>query len=195
MRYDSDVTTSYSPKFLAVDKPDKENMTPVPRFEIVLLLMAVIVVLDILARRLRFPRAAALIAGGIGFAMIPGTPDIELDPDLVLAPFLPTLLMASVVHRVGRLPRRHKDYSSTCGWSGRLYDVGGWRRRSLGTTSTALGSLLRPWRNRLAAGFGGGKSRRHQVLRPSATTDACCIGVGEPEAAPLAFVSKPDILP
>jgi monovalent cation/hydrogen antiporter len=48
-----------------------------------------------LARRLQLPRAAALILGGIGFALIPGTPDIELDPDLVLALFLPPLLMSS----------------------------------------------------------------------------------------------------
>jgi CPA1 family monovalent cation:H+ antiporter len=70
-------------------------MTAVSRFEIVLLLMAAIVVLEILARRLKLPRAAALILGGIGFAMIPGTPDIELDPALVLVLFLPPLLMAS----------------------------------------------------------------------------------------------------
>jgi Na+/H+ antiporter len=82
------------PEFPA-DEPDKETMTLVSRFEIVLLLMAAIVVLEILARRLQLPRAAALIVGGIGFAMIPGTPDIELDPDLVLVLFLPPLLMAS----------------------------------------------------------------------------------------------------
>ena len=70
-------------------------MTPVARFEIVLLLMTAIVILEILARRLQLPRAAALIVGGIGFAMIPGAPDIELDPDLVLVLFLPPLLMAS----------------------------------------------------------------------------------------------------
>jgi Na+/H+ antiporter len=70
-------------------------MTAVSRFEIVLLLMAAIVVLEILARRLKLPRAAALILGGIGFAMIPGTPDVELDPALVLVLFLPPLLMAS----------------------------------------------------------------------------------------------------
>ena len=70
-------------------------MTAVSSFEIVLLLMAVIVVLEILARRLQLPRAAALILGGIGFAMIPGTPDIELNPDLVLLLFLPPLLMSS----------------------------------------------------------------------------------------------------
>ena len=70
-------------------------MTAVSRFELILLLMAVIVVLDLIARRLALPRAAALILGGIGFALIPGTPDIEIDPDLVLVLFLPPLLMSS----------------------------------------------------------------------------------------------------
>ncbi|MDB5633226.1 MAG: Na+/H+ antiporter [Tardiphaga sp.] len=70
-------------------------MTAVSRFELILLLMAVIVVLDLIARRFQLPRAAALILGGIGFAVIPGTPDVELDPDLVLVLFLPPLLMSS----------------------------------------------------------------------------------------------------
>ncbi|UZE49589.1 Na+/H+ antiporter [Rhodopseudomonas sp. P2A-2r] len=70
-------------------------MTAVSRFELILLLMAVILLLDLVARRFNLPRAAALILGGIGFALIPGTPDIELDPDLVLVLFLPPLLMSS----------------------------------------------------------------------------------------------------
>jgi CPA1 family monovalent cation:H+ antiporter len=70
-------------------------MTAVSRFEVILLLMAAIVVLDIAARRFRLPRAAALILGGIGFAMIPGTPNVEIDPELVLVLFLPPLLMSS----------------------------------------------------------------------------------------------------
>jgi Na+/H+ antiporter len=70
-------------------------MSPVSRFELILLLMAVIVGLDIVARRLKLPRAAALILGGIGLALIPGVPEFEIDPDLVLVLFLPPLLMAS----------------------------------------------------------------------------------------------------
>lgn len=70
-------------------------MSAVARFEIILLLLAVIVGLDVAARRLQLPRAAALILGGIGFALIPGTPDVEIDPELVLVLFLPPLLMAS----------------------------------------------------------------------------------------------------
>ncbi|MDF0518593.1 Na+/H+ antiporter [Bradyrhizobium yuanmingense] len=70
-------------------------MTPVARFEIILLLLAMIVVLEVLARKLQLPRAAALIVGGIGLAMIPESPNIELDPELVLILFLPPLLMSS----------------------------------------------------------------------------------------------------
>jgi CPA1 family monovalent cation:H+ antiporter len=70
-------------------------MTAVSRFELILVLLAVIVVLDMIARRFQLPRAAALILGGIGFAMIPGTPDLEIDPELVLVLFLPPLLMSS----------------------------------------------------------------------------------------------------
>ena len=70
-------------------------MSIVSRFEVLLLLMAAVVVLELAARRLRLPRAAALILGGIAIALIPGAPDVELDPDLVLVLFLPPLLMAS----------------------------------------------------------------------------------------------------
>ena len=69
--------------------------TPVARFELILLLLAAIVALELLARRLRMPPAAALILGGIVLALIPHVPDIELDPDLALVLFLPPLLMAS----------------------------------------------------------------------------------------------------
>ncbi|MEJ1976789.1 MAG: Na+/H+ antiporter [Acetobacteraceae bacterium] len=77
-------------------------MSPVGRFELILLLLAVVIGLELLARRLRLPPAAALILGGIGLALIPGTPDMELDPDLVLVLFLPPLLLASAYFTVWR---------------------------------------------------------------------------------------------
>ena len=64
-------------------------MTTVSRFELILLLMAVVVGLELVARRIRMPPAAAFIVGGITLALIPGTPDVELDPDLALVLFLP----------------------------------------------------------------------------------------------------------
>src|ERR1700733_10748548 len=77
-------------------------MTPVSRFELVLILMAAIVVLELLARRARMPPAAAFILGGIALALIPRTPDVELDPDLVLVLFLPPLLLSGAYFTVWR---------------------------------------------------------------------------------------------
>jgi Na+/H+ antiporter len=77
-------------------------LTPVARFELVLILMAVVVVLELLARRLRMPPAAAFILGGIALALIPGMPDVELNPDLVLVLFLPPLLLSGAYFTVWR---------------------------------------------------------------------------------------------
>jgi monovalent cation/hydrogen antiporter len=77
-------------------------LTIVSRFELVLLLMAVVLGLELLARRVRMPPAAAFILGGIALALVPGTPDIELDPDLALVLFLPPLLLASAYFTVWR---------------------------------------------------------------------------------------------
>ena len=77
-------------------------MTTVSRFELILLLIAVVVGLELVARRIRMPPAAAFIVGGIALALIPGTPDVELDPDLALVLFLPPLLLASAYFTVWR---------------------------------------------------------------------------------------------
>lgn len=78
------------------------GLTPVAAFELVLLLMAVIIGLELLARKLRLPPAAAFILGGIGLALDPHTPDVQLDPDLALVLFLPPLLMAGAFFTVWR---------------------------------------------------------------------------------------------
>jgi len=70
-------------------------MSPVAQFELVLLLLAVVIGLELAAERLRMPPAAALILGGIALALTPHMPDIELDPDLALVLFLPPLLLGS----------------------------------------------------------------------------------------------------
>ena len=64
--------------------------------------MAVVVGLELLARRMRLPPAAAFILGGIALALIPGVPDITLDPDLALLLFLPPLLLSSAFFTVWR---------------------------------------------------------------------------------------------
>jgi monovalent cation/hydrogen antiporter len=48
--------------------------------------------LSTLARRLQIPYPILLVIGGLVLGVIPGLPEIELDPDLVLVIFLPPLL-------------------------------------------------------------------------------------------------------
>jgi CPA1 family monovalent cation:H+ antiporter len=71
------------------------HTTNVAHFDLFMILLATVVGLELTARRLNMPPAAALIIGGIGFALIPGLPNLEIDPDLVLVLFLPPLLLSS----------------------------------------------------------------------------------------------------
>jgi NhaP-type Na+/H+ or K+/H+ antiporter len=50
--------------------------------------------------------AAAFILGGVALALIPGTPDVELDPDLALVLFLPPLFYRQCL--------LHRDYRAQC---------------------------------------------------------------------------------
>jgi len=78
-------------------------MSPVAAFEFTLLLLVAVLGLELLAKVLRLPPAAALIAGGIVLAFVPGFPTVSLDPELVLV--LPPLLMdGAYFHRLGRFP-------------------------------------------------------------------------------------------
>jgi monovalent cation/hydrogen antiporter len=51
--------------------------------------------LNAIANWLKVPYPIPLVLGGLAIGLIPGIPDIELDPDLVLLVFLPPLLYAS----------------------------------------------------------------------------------------------------
>lgn len=68
-------------------------MSPEHQFEFLVVLLIVIAVLEVVARRLRFPPAAAFILGGSVLALLPGVPAFSIDPGLVLLVFLPPLLM------------------------------------------------------------------------------------------------------
>ena len=60
-----------------------------------LALIAACIGFALLARRTRLPYAVVLVLGGMVLAFIPGAPQVELDPELALAFFLPPLLQAS----------------------------------------------------------------------------------------------------
>ena len=79
-----------------------EPLSSVALFELVLLILALVIPLEIVARRLRLPPAAAQILAGMGLAFVPLDHRVALDPDLMLVLFVPPLLMSSAYETVWR---------------------------------------------------------------------------------------------
>lgn len=65
------------------------------QLEIVILLLAVVLALATIARKLVVPYPILLVIGGLTLALVPGLPIIRLDPDLVFLVFLPPILWAA----------------------------------------------------------------------------------------------------
>jgi monovalent cation/hydrogen antiporter len=65
--------------------------------QVALLLSAVLVVVAIVARRLDVAPSILLVIAGMGLALIPGLPRIDLPPELVLLGFLPPLIYSAGV--------------------------------------------------------------------------------------------------
>jgi Na+/H+ antiporter len=61
-------------------------------------LLLAVAALGALACRLKVPYPIMLVIGGAIFGFVPGLPEIQLDPDLVLALFLPPLLYKSSIY-------------------------------------------------------------------------------------------------
>src|SRR2546427_248356 len=62
-----------------------------------LLLLAVMVAVAVIARRINVAPTILLVIAGIGLALSPGLPRIELAPELVLLVILPPLIYSAVV--------------------------------------------------------------------------------------------------
>src|SRR5215470_8412810 len=58
---------------------------------VLLLLVAVLITVEV-SRKLGIAYPILLVIGGLGLALVPGLPHVELDSDLVLLVFLPPLL-------------------------------------------------------------------------------------------------------
>ena len=67
------------------------------RFEIFLILLAVLAGAALLARRLNVAPAVMLLMTGIGLALVPGLPRLELEPEIVLLIVLPPLIYSASV--------------------------------------------------------------------------------------------------
>jgi monovalent cation/hydrogen antiporter len=66
-------------------------------FQILILLLVVISVVAVVAKRLEVPPAILLVITGVGLALIPGLPTLQLAPDLVLVLVLPPVVYSSAV--------------------------------------------------------------------------------------------------
>ncbi|MCU1674104.1 MAG: Na+/H+ antiporter [Frankiales bacterium] len=66
-------------------------------FEVVLVLLACVAAISGIARRYGLPAPFALVLAGLAAGLVPGTPQIELDPDVVLVLILPPLLYAAAL--------------------------------------------------------------------------------------------------
>jgi monovalent cation/hydrogen antiporter len=63
--------------------------------ETVFLLLIVATALAILARRIGIPYPILLVIGGLLLGLVPGLPEVELEPDLVFLLFLPPILFSA----------------------------------------------------------------------------------------------------
>ena len=67
------------------------------KFQIFLILLAVLAGTALLARRINIAPAILLLAAGITLAFVPGMPELELPPELVLLLVLPPLIYSAAV--------------------------------------------------------------------------------------------------
>ena len=66
--------------------------------ELLIGMLAAIAVVVTLAGHTRVPEPVLLMAAGLAVALVPGLPEVELDPELTLALFLPPLLYWAALH-------------------------------------------------------------------------------------------------
>ena len=69
-------------------------------------LLVSVALLNAISNRLRVPYPIVLVIGGLALGLVPGIPEIELDPDLVLVLFLPPLLYSAAFFADQRALRR-----------------------------------------------------------------------------------------
>lgn len=67
-------------------------ITPI---ELIFVLFAVAIALSYLARRLHVAEPILLLVGGVAVGLVPGLPEVELDPEIVFILFLPPILFGA----------------------------------------------------------------------------------------------------
>jgi CPA1 family monovalent cation:H+ antiporter len=78
--------------------PELADLTsPTGMVETILLMMAVLAAVAVAAKRLAVPPSVLLVVAGLGIALVPGLPNIDLPPELILLIFLPPLIYSAGV--------------------------------------------------------------------------------------------------
>ena len=166
-------------------------MSAVSAFKLVLISLIAIIALELLAKRLRLPPAAALLVGGAAMAFAPGLPPVNLDPDLVLILFLPPLLMDGAYYFVWDDFKRHLSGILLLAIGAVAFTTFfGRRGRASRGTGAAVGRLLRARRGGVATGRGR-RQGRAGTRRAAAPADGAAgrrksaQRRGRPRAVPL----------
>ena len=105
--------------------------------------------LNALANWLKVPYPIPLVIGGLVLGLVPGIPDIELDPELVLLVFLPPLLYASAFFADLRSLRADARVISLSAIGLVLATARGGRGHRARADRAAMGDVVRPRRDRL----------------------------------------------
>jgi len=69
--------------------------SPVSLVELMLVLLIAVIALVLLAQKINIPSPIPLVIGGLLLSLIPGLPQVHLNPDLVFVMFLPPLLYSA----------------------------------------------------------------------------------------------------
>ncbi|MBV8881473.1 MAG: Na+/H+ antiporter [Planctomycetaceae bacterium] len=75
--------------------------------ELILILLGAAAALELLAHKIGVPHPALLVLGGLGLALTPGLPRIEMDPEAVFLIFIPPLLYRAALLTSWRDFRSH----------------------------------------------------------------------------------------
>ena len=82
-------------------------MDPLHRGELLVAMLLAMVTLTAVSRRLLVPYPIVLVLGGLVLGLLPGVPDLQLDPGLVFLVFLPPILWSAAY---GTSLREFKDH-------------------------------------------------------------------------------------
>src|SRR2546426_8130240 len=70
-------------------------MEALHQLEIIIVLLAVVLALTSVARKILIPYPIILVIGGLVLGVVPGLPTVTLNPDLIFLVFLPPILWAA----------------------------------------------------------------------------------------------------